>query len=89
VSTGQAAASSPPHLTRPIARSLARSTSAIISYDFDVAPAKRRDIPDFYGYVPDAAVQRMVVFNCMIMNGALLLLVRSTSTALLATKGQS
>jgi hypothetical protein len=58
-------------------------TAATISFDFDVAPQRRRDEPDFYGYVPDSAGRRTAIFFCMIMNGALLLLLRSLSTALL------
>jgi len=62
-------------------------TSAVISFDFDVAPLRRRDEPTFYGYIPDSAGSRTAIFFCMIMNGALLLLVRSVSTALLAMVG--
>ncbi|GMI51962.1 hypothetical protein TeGR_g223 [Tetraparma gracilis] len=54
---------------------------------FDVSPQKRRDEPDFYGYIPDAASSRTLIFGCMIINGALLLLVRSMSMALLAMVG--
>ena len=59
-------------------------TAATISFDFDVAPQRRRDEPAFYGYIPDSAGGRTAIFLCMIMNGALLLLLRSLSTALLA-----
>ncbi|GMI37358.1 hypothetical protein TeGR_g5104 [Tetraparma gracilis] len=58
-------------------------TAATISFDFDVGPQRRRDEPDFYGYIPDSAGRRTAIFFCMIMNGALLLLLRSLSTALL------
>ena len=50
-------------------------------------PQRRRDEPDFYGYIPDAASSRTLIFCCMIMNGALLLLARSVSMALLAIIG--
>ncbi|GMI30122.1 hypothetical protein TeGR_g9758 [Tetraparma gracilis] len=59
-------------------------TAATISFDFDVSPQRRRDDPTFYGYIPDSAGRRTAIFLCMIMNGALLLLLRSVSTALLA-----
>jgi hypothetical protein len=59
----------------------------VISFDFDVSPQRRRDEPAFYGYIPDSAGRRTAIFFCMIMNGALLLLVRSVSTALLAMAG--
>ena len=58
-------------------------TAATISFDFDVAPQRRREEPTFYGYVPDTAGRRTAIFFCMIMNGALLLLLRGASTALL------
>jgi hypothetical protein len=60
-------------------------TVATISFDFDVDPARRRDFGDFYGYIPDSAGKRTAIFLCMIVNGALLLLLRSLSTALLAS----
>ncbi|GMI27225.1 hypothetical protein TeGR_g1033, partial [Tetraparma gracilis] len=62
-------------------------TAATISFDFDVSPARRRDEPGFYGYIPDSAGRRTTIFFCMIMNAALLLLLRSLSTALLAMVG--
>ena len=59
-------------------------TAATISFDFDASPQRRRDEPAFYGYIPDSAGRRTAIFFCMLMNGALLLLLRSFSTALLA-----
>jgi hypothetical protein len=62
-------------------------TAASTSFDFDVSPQRRRDEPAFYGYIPDSAGRRTGIFFCMIMNGALLLLLRSVSTVLLAMVG--
>ncbi|GMI32781.1 hypothetical protein TeGR_g3036 [Tetraparma gracilis] len=62
-------------------------SAATISFDFDVNPKRRKDEPAFYGYIPDSASARTMVFGCMVINGALLLLVRSASTALLAMVG--
>jgi hypothetical protein len=62
--------------------------AATISFDYDVNPARRRDEPNFYGYIPDAASRRTLAFGCMIMNSALLLLLRSVSTALLLMVGK-
>ena len=59
-------------------------TAATISFDFDVNPEYRHADPTFYGYIPDSAGRRTAIFFCMIMNGALLLLLRSFSTSLLA-----
>jgi len=56
-------------------------SSGSISFDMDVDPAKRNEAPHFYGYIPDG--KRTVIFGCMILNSALLLLVRSLSAAML------
>ena len=58
--------------------------AATIGFDLDVDPRRRSGEPDFYGYVPDSAIRRTLLFGCMIAIGALLLLVRSMSTAVLA-----
>jgi hypothetical protein len=52
-----------------------------------VDPKKRRKEPAFYGFIPDSASGRGLIFGCMVVNSALLLLVRSVSTALLAMLG--
>jgi hypothetical protein len=57
--------------------------SAMISFDYDVDPARRKHEPLYYGYIPDSATGRSAVFLCMLINGGLLLLLRSTSFALL------
>ena len=57
-------------------------SSASISFDMDVDPARRMEAPDFYGYIPDDG-KRTTIFCCMVLNSALLLLVRSLSAAML------
>ena len=57
-------------------------SSATITWDYDTSNQRRRDEPEFYGMIPDG-VRGNVVFLCMILNSALLLLVRSLSYALL------
>jgi len=47
-----------------------------------VDPQKRKEDPAFYGYIPDGG-SRTVIFGCMVLNSALLLLVRSLSAAML------
>jgi hypothetical protein len=47
-----------------------------------VDPLKRRETPEFYGYVPDG-LSRSLIFTAMTINGTLLLLIRSVSAALL------
>jgi len=47
-----------------------------------VDPQKRRATPDFYGYIPDGG-SRTVIFGCMMLNSALLLLIRGLSAAML------
>ena len=58
-------------------------SAATISYDFDTGEQRRRDESAFYGYIPSDSREN-VVFVCMVLNGALLLLLKSVSTALLA-----
>jgi hypothetical protein len=50
---------------------------------YDVDPAKRIETPDFYGYIPDGK-SRSLIFVCMVLNGALLLVNRSFCAAVLA-----
>jgi hypothetical protein len=57
-------------------------SSATITWDFDTSTQRRRESPEFYGMIPDGP-RGNVVFLCMILNSALLLLVRSLSYALL------
>jgi hypothetical protein len=57
-------------------------SSATITWDFDTNIDFRRDSREFYGMIPDG-VRGNVVFLCMILNSAMLLLVRSLSYALL------
>ena len=45
-------------------------------------PYSRKHSPDFYGYIPDGG-SRTVIFGCMMLNCALLLLIRSFSAAML------
>jgi hypothetical protein len=62
-------------------------TAAVMTFDYDVSPERRRNEPDFYGCIPDSAARRTLAFVCMIANGTILLVVRSASTALLAFLG--
>ncbi len=57
--------------------------SASVSFDYDVDPLKRKETPGFYGYIPDG-MARTVIFGCMIVNSACLLLSRSVAVTLLA-----
>jgi hypothetical protein len=57
-------------------------SSSTITYDYDTGVKNRKDLPEFYGFIPDGT-RGTVVFGCMILNGALLLLARSASAALL------
>jgi hypothetical protein len=56
--------------------------SASISFDFDVSPTRRKETPEFYGYVPDG-LARTLIFGGMCLNSMLLLLIRSFCAALL------
>jgi hypothetical protein len=61
---------------------------SIFFRSYDVDPVKRKETPDFYGYIPDGP-SRTLIFGCMVMNGALLLLSRSFCAALLALVGKN
>jgi hypothetical protein len=57
-------------------------SSSTVTFDFDTGVQRRKDEPEFYGFIPDGT-RGTVVFACMILNSALLLLARSASAALL------
>jgi hypothetical protein len=57
-------------------------SSAIVGYDYDVDPAKRKETPDFYGFIPDG-LPRSLIFGCMVINGTLLLLSRCFCASML------
>ena len=42
-------------------------TSASISYDWDTSPTKRKENPNFYGYVKDSPGSRTVTFLCLFL----------------------
>ena len=54
---------------------------ATISYDYDTDPAKRTEMPAFYGYIRDDATARLVMFACLGLNSFLLLLMRCVGMA--------
>jgi hypothetical protein len=56
-------------------------TSASLSFDYDCDPAKRQDMPKFYGYIRNDA--RFQCYTCLMVNSMLLLLIRSFTTSLL------
>ncbi|GMI27081.1 hypothetical protein TeGR_g8001 [Tetraparma gracilis] len=58
-------------------------TSACVSYDLDTDPGKRRMNPLFYGYIPDSARARTVLFLTMMVNSGMLLVMRCVSATLL------
>jgi len=58
-------------------------SSGIVSFDYDTDPVKRKETPDFYGYIPDEGFARSLLLVCMTLNSALLLLVRAFSAAML------
>ena len=54
-----------------------------ISWNYDTNPVKRKNTPDFYGYIPKDHVERSVMAVCMVINSTALLLLRSFSAAML------
>ena len=68
--------------TLPLAQHQIPSDSSLPSLrahadDFDSDPEKRRKLPSFYGYLPDEGKKRTIMYVCMVVNSALLLLLRS------------
>ncbi|GMI39116.1 hypothetical protein TeGR_g7043 [Tetraparma gracilis] len=57
--------------------------TALLTYDLDVDPIRRRVAPDFYGAIPDSNTGRLGMFVAMVANSTVLLLLRSFSAALL------
>jgi len=53
-----------------------------LSFDYDVDPVMRKHSPAFYGYIPDGP-SRTLIFGCMLLNSALLVLIRSFGAAML------
>jgi hypothetical protein len=62
-------------------------TSASYTFDYDVNPTKRIETPDFYGMIPDDSTKRAIVFGCMLLQSALLLLIRGLAAAMLLEVG--
>jgi hypothetical protein len=60
-----------------ISAATAGYTSASITYDNDVDPVKRRTNMGFYGFIPDDASSRAILFTCMIINSCAYLLIRA------------
>ena len=58
-------------------------TSAGITYDYDTDVEARRVEPEFYGFMPDEPLHRMLNFGSMAAMSSLLLLLRSISSSLL------
>ncbi|GMH80043.1 hypothetical protein TL16_g08378 [Triparma laevis f. inornata] len=61
--------------------------SANMSYDFDISPKSRAKNERFYGYIPDAAKGRTIVFFSLIASSSFHLLLKCVSSALLCTMG--
>ena len=57
--------------------------SSCLSYDWDTDPRQRAESAEFYGYIPNRARYRAVVFVVMILFSSIMLLVRASVLALL------
>ena len=63
--------------------------SAMISFDLDVDVKKRKNIPEFYGYIPDDNSKRGRCFTLMTLISALHNVSRSVGCAMLAATNKS
>jgi hypothetical protein len=59
-------------------------TTTIMAFDYDTSPAKRRNVPEFYGYTPDAAGMRLLVFAELFALHSAHAMLKTFSLALLA-----
>jgi hypothetical protein len=57
--------------------------AASISFDQDVSPSRRKNLPRFYGYYPNEALRRSALFLCSVAHSMLLLLLKGGSIAML------
>ena len=57
--------------------------SATLSYDMDTDPRRRISNPEFYGYVPNNATRRTVVFFSMLLLCSVMLCIRALTLVLL------
>ena len=60
-------------------------TSASISFDWDTSPTKRKETPNFYGFVKDAPGSRTLTFLCLFMLAFFQVASKFFAIALLAT----
>ena len=57
--------------------------SATTSYDWDTDPTKRVDNPEFFGYIPNNATKRAIIFISMLLLSAVMLNVRALTLVVL------
>ncbi len=62
-------------------------TSSVLSFDKDCNPACRKTAPHFYGYVPDGAALRSVVFISILVFTTAHITLKVLGVALLSTLG--
>ena len=60
-------------------------TSASISFDWDTSPTKRKESPNFYGYVKDSPGSRTLTFLCLFLLAFFHVASKFFSIALLAS----
>jgi hypothetical protein len=60
-----------------------------MSYDLDTSPRKRRNNPEWYGYIPNESLKRTAVLSLLILNSGQLLIARSLATCMLLNLGDN
>lgn len=63
--------------------------SAVISYEYDTSNENRKDKANFYGYVPDGLIKKLMVFTSLFSLSVFNLAVRSLTFVLVSAKGMS
>jgi len=57
----------------------AASVGGAHNFAADVDPVGRKQLPEFYGYIPEGTI----LFLCLVLNSTLMLLIRNFSAAML------
>lgn len=63
--------------------------SATVSYDYDTDPARRKETPNFYGFVPADAWKRLWVFVSMLLITSSMLMIKCMTIVLLGMVGRN
>jgi hypothetical protein len=87
VATSEVKASRAAQLSLAVSALTTGFASATISYDWDTDPVMRKQVPDFYGYVPANPTKRSIIFVSMLFFSAGMLVLRCMTIVVLGLLG--